>query len=73
MAQPEELLATDDVIALRLTGRPRSGLDGKHRKVVVYASATVSRLDLAELLNEAADELVRPPGPRPTMSPTVFL
>ena len=71
--QPEQLIATDDVIALRLNGRPRSALDGRHRKVVVYdATATLTTLDLAEILEETADRLVHP-GPRPTVTPTRFL
>jgi hypothetical protein len=66
--QPEELIATDDVIAIRLNGRPRSALDGRHRKVVVYATATLTTLDLAEILEETADRLMRPGAP-PVASP----
>jgi hypothetical protein len=40
--------------------------------VVAYATATLTTLDLAEILEETADRLVHP-APRPTVSPTRFL
>ena len=72
MTQAEELLSTDTAIVLRVRGKPRGPLDGKHRRIVVFAETTLSTLDLAEILEETADRLVHP-GPRPPVSPTVFL
>jgi hypothetical protein len=51
------LLATPDVLAVRLRGRPRSPATGAHRHLVIFAEPTMSARRLAAYLREAAERL----------------
>lgn len=53
----ELLVETQDVAVLKLNGRPRSGLDGRHKRLVVYAGATVNAVEVARLLHDAASRI----------------
>jgi hypothetical protein len=53
-----ELLVDDpNVAVVRLNGRPREPLDGRHRRVVVYIGATVATGETVLLLRDAATRL----------------
>ena len=51
------MVETGDLLALRVHGRARSPLDGKHREVVVFVQPTMTPNQLAILLRGAADRL----------------
>jgi hypothetical protein len=55
-----ELVADLGAVAvLRLNGRPRDPVDGRHRRAVVYVTADAGPGQVAALLRNAADELDR--------------
>jgi hypothetical protein len=51
------MLATKEVRAVRLRGRPRDPENGQHLAVVIYAHATMTPARLAGYLREAAQAL----------------
>jgi hypothetical protein len=55
----EVLLDAGGVVVRRVNGRARDGVDGRHKRAVIYCGATVSSLELAKLLRESADRLER--------------
>ena len=67
--EPTTLIRTPNVLALRLNGRPRDPLKGEHKRIVVYAGATMTAAQLAVQLRDAADRLEllarTPDSPRP--------
>jgi hypothetical protein len=54
---PEYLLATRDVVAFRVRGRPRDVETGQHRAVVIFAGPGLTPARLAGYLREAAQAL----------------
>jgi hypothetical protein len=55
----EHVLETSEVSIRRLNGLARDGVDGRHKRIVVYASATVSAAQLARMLHDAAGRIER--------------
>src|SRR5262249_51773515 len=53
----EYLLATRDLVAYRLRGRPRDRQDGKPKAVGIFAGPTTTPAALARLLRNAAQAL----------------
>jgi hypothetical protein len=58
----EVLLATGDLLAVRVHGRPRDPQEGHHKAVVVFTDATMSPHRLAGYLRDAAERLELVPG-----------
>lgn len=53
----ETLVSTDDLLALRLNGRPRDPATGAHRAVVIFVRPDLAPRRLAQHLRDAADRL----------------
>lgn len=53
----ETLLVTATISAYRFRGRPRDPLDGRHKRVVVFAAADMRPIQLAADLRAAAERL----------------
>ena len=47
------------VSIVRLNGVPRSGVDGRHRRLVAYVAPTVTDAELIRMLREAAEQLAK--------------
>jgi hypothetical protein len=47
------------VAIVKLTGPPRSGADGRHRRLVAYCGPTTTTAELVTLLRGAAEQLAR--------------
>jgi hypothetical protein len=48
---------SSEVSISRLAGRPRSGVDGRHKRLVAYVAADASTAEVVRLLREAAEGL----------------
>lgn len=55
--QTKVLIDEREFLVLRLNGIPRDPVDGRHRRLVVYASPTLGSHLVARLLRQAADRL----------------
>jgi hypothetical protein len=55
--QVSVLVDERELLVMRLNGIPRDPEDGRHRRVIVYASPTTGLRDLARRLRLAADRL----------------
>jgi hypothetical protein len=53
---------TEELSVVRVMGRPREPLEGRHRRAVVYVGVEVSTGQLVGLLRDAADRLAKTLG-----------
>lgn len=53
------LLESASVSLSRLNGRPRSGVDGRHKRLVAYVACDASTGEIVRLLRETAEALAK--------------
>lgn len=55
----ERLFESEDVSVVRLNGRPRAAISGRHKSLIAYVGTTVSVAETIRLLRETAEMLAR--------------
>ncbi len=58
----ETVCETEELVVVRVHGRPREPEQGRHRKVVAYVGVETSTGQLVGLLRDAADRLAKTLG-----------
>ena len=58
----ETLVETEELSVVRVMGRPREPVDGRHRKALVSVGVEVSNAQLIWLLRDAANRLAKTLG-----------